>query len=188
MAKRVSMKGKGADLFFDGLDPADATMLTVVESTDAHQRPNSNDLDPANALNTSASVISEMAVSVSPSLTPTAPEPRSRRSRTHASTSASALASTPASEPPTAGAASVDPTVIEGIRKIVKHPGKEVSFVRLSPEEKGKLADIVYTYKRQGTKTTENEINRIAVNYLLADYYATGERSILAQVIAALRA
>ena len=76
--------------------------------------------------------------------------------------------------------------IIEAIRKVVKAPGKEVSFVRLSPDEKGELADIVYTYKRQGKKTSENEINRIALNYILQDYKANGENSILAKVIAAL--
>jgi hypothetical protein len=78
--------------------------------------------------------------------------------------------------------------VIERIRKTVKTPGREVSFVRLTTEEKGHLADVVYTYKRQGVKTSENEINRIAVNYILIDYYEHGEESTLAKVIAALRA
>ncbi len=60
--------------------------------------------------------------------------------------------------------------------------------MRLTAEEKARLADIVYTYKRQGKKTTENEINRIAVNYMVHDYKANGERSVLARVIAALLA
>jgi len=78
--------------------------------------------------------------------------------------------------------------VIEAIRRVVKVPGKEVSFVRLTPDEKGHLADIVYTYKRRGRKTTENEINRIAVNFILEDYHANGEASVLARVLEALRA
>jgi hypothetical protein len=78
--------------------------------------------------------------------------------------------------------------LIETIRKTVKVPGKEVSFVRLTPGEKGQLTDIVYTYKRRGQKTTENEINRIAVNLVLEDYKANGEASILARVINALLA
>jgi hypothetical protein len=78
--------------------------------------------------------------------------------------------------------------LIETIRKTVKVPGKEVSFVRLTAREKGELADIVYTYKRRGKKTTENEINRIAVNLVLEDYKAHGEASILARVIDALLA
>jgi hypothetical protein len=52
--------------------------------------------------------------------------------------------------------ASIDGEGIEAIRRVVKQTGREVSFVRLSPEEKGRLADVVYTYRRQGRKTTEN--------------------------------
>jgi hypothetical protein len=63
-----------------------------------------------------------------------------------------------------------------------------VSFVRLSPEEKGRLADIVYTYRRQGRKTTENELNRIAINALLDDYDAHGAHSLLARALDALHA
>jgi hypothetical protein len=79
-------------------------------------------------------------------------------------------------------------SLIETIRKAVKHPGREVTFVRLTPEEKRQLADIVYTYKRQGVKTSENEISRIAMSYLLEDYKANGQESILAKVIASLLA
>ena len=78
--------------------------------------------------------------------------------------------------------------LIDQIRKSVKSVGKEVSFVRLTTAEKQQLSDIVYTYKRQGVKTSENEINRIAVNFLIADYKAHGQASVLARVIASLLA
>jgi hypothetical protein len=54
-----------------------------------------------------------------------------------ASITASALASPPTTDP------------IETIRKSVKQIGKEVSFVRLTPDEKRQLKDIVYTYQRR---------------------------------------
>ena len=76
--------------------------------------------------------------------------------------------------------------IVEVIRKSVRKVGKEVAFVRLTPEEKEQLGDIVYVYKRRGTKTSENEIARIGINCLIADYQANGEASILAKVIAAL--
>jgi hypothetical protein len=79
-------------------------------------------------------------------------------------------------------------SMIEMIRKSVKTTGKEVSFVRLTLEEKKQLADIVYTLKSQKIKTTENEINRIAINFLLEDYRLNGENSVLARVLAALLA
>lgn len=78
--------------------------------------------------------------------------------------------------------------VIQAIRKIVRTPGREVSYVRLTPTEKGELADIVYGLKRRGRKTTETEINRIAVNFMITDYKQNGEQSILAQVLEALQA
>jgi len=101
--------------------------------------------------------------------------PASKLETTNASAHASTIASYPDG-------------IVETIRRIVKVAGKEVSFVRLSPEEKGELAEIVYTYKRQGRKTSENEINRIAVNFIVEDYKANGAQSILARVIDALLA
>jgi hypothetical protein len=84
--------------------------------------------------------------------------------------------------------ASYQASMIATIRKTVRQLGKEVSFVRLTQEEKQQLADIVYTYKRQGVRTSENEINRIAINFLLEDYLAHGQASILAQVLEAVYA
>lgn len=104
-----------------------------------------------------------------------------------ASPPASALARYPVSTPvgPIANSYA-DAQTIDAIRKIVKSPGKEVSFIRLTGDEKAQLAEIVYAYKRRGHRTTENEINRIAVNFILADYRAHGANSVLAKVLAAL--
>ncbi|MER3448034.1 MAG: hypothetical protein C4291_14935 [Candidatus Dadabacteria bacterium] len=44
--------------------------------------------------------------------------------------------------------ASYPDSLINTIRKTIKSVGKEVSFVRLTPDEKNRLMDIVYTYKR----------------------------------------
>ena len=79
-------------------------------------------------------------------------------------------------------------SMIETIRKSVKSLGTKISFTRITPEEKGRLEDIVYTYKRQGIKTSENEISRIAVNFLIEDFHKNGKGSMLAQVIEALNA
>lgn len=76
----------------------------------------------------------------------------------------------------------------ETIRKVVKGTGKEVAFTRLTPEEKGQLTDVVYSYRRQGVKTSENEVLRIAINLLLEDHRANGKHSFLQRVIAALLA
>ena len=75
---------------------------------------------------------------------------------------------------------------IESTRKTLKLLGKEVIYVRSTLQEKEQIADIVYTLKRQGIKTSDNEICRIAINFLLVEYKADGEQSILAKVLKAL--
>lgn len=72
---------------------------------------------------------------------------------------------------------------LETIRKSVKQLGKEAATHRFTAQEKNVLADIVYTYTRQGYRTSENEITRIAVNWLLLDYQERGEQSVLAQML-----
>jgi len=89
-------------------------------------------------------------------------------------------ASTPTSSPPL--------EQIERIRKIVKGIGKEVSFIRMTTDEKRQLSEIVFSHRQQGIRLSENEVNRIAVNFMLDDYKLNGKTSMLARVIAALLA
>jgi hypothetical protein len=81
---------------------------------------------------------------------------------------------------------SVDETVVEEVRKAVRQFGKEPATQRLTTEEKEAISAIEYRYKRQGIKTSGNEIIRIALNYILREYREQGEKSILAQVISKL--
>lgn len=74
-------------------------------------------------------------------------------------------------------------TVIETIRKAVKQQGKEAATHRFTLEEKKLLRDAVYTYVAQGIRTSENEIARIAIHYLIADYHENNQMSVLAQVL-----
>lgn len=79
-----------------------------------------------------------------------------------------------------------DQTVIANlgeIRKAVKQLGKEAATYRFRVEEKTAIADIVYTYTRRGVRTSENEITRIAVNWLLLDYRQNGANSLLARLL-----
>jgi hypothetical protein len=91
--------------------------------------------------------------------------------------------------PPETTSAELDyDQLVEGIRKAVKRLGKEATFCRFTQEEKNILGDIVYTYKRNGIRTSENEIIRIAVNWLIENYRADGRNSVLAQVLDKLNA
>ena len=80
----------------------------------------------------------------------------------------------------------VSPTsedTIEEVRKAVRQIGKEPATQRLTLEEKQALAAIEYSYKRQGIKTSSNEMIRIATNYIVKEYQQNGENSILAKVL-----
>lgn len=75
---------------------------------------------------------------------------------------------------------------IETIRRAVRVVGKEAATYRFSPEEKSRMAELVYTYKRHGIRTSENEVSRIALNFIFQDYEENGEGSLLAKVLEAL--
>jgi hypothetical protein len=77
-------------------------------------------------------------------------------------------------------------TTIEIIRKAVKEFGKEAGTHRLTRTEKKAIADIEHTYKQQDLETCENQIARIAINFILYDYQENGENSILARTLKAL--
>lgn len=77
-------------------------------------------------------------------------------------------------------------TTIEAIRKVVKEFGKEAATHRFTAQEKQAIAEIVYAYKGKGVRTSENEIARIAINWLISDYHQSRENSILELVLRAL--
>ena len=77
-------------------------------------------------------------------------------------------------------------TSIEIVRKAVRELGKEAATHRFTPEEKKALLDIIYSYKGTGIKTSENEVARIAINFIIEDYRKNGETSILDRVLKAL--
>jgi len=76
-----------------------------------------------------------------------------------------------------------DSDIFEVVRKAVKQLGKEAATHRFTLTEKNLLADIEYTYKRKGIRTSENEITRISINYIIEDYRKNGEESILAKIL-----
>ena len=77
-------------------------------------------------------------------------------------------------------------SMIELIRKAVKDAGKESATYRFTPEEKKALLELTFTYKVQGFKTSENELTRIAINFILEDHKQNGRNSVLEKVLQAL--
>lgn len=64
--------------------------------------------------------------------------------------------------------------------------GKEAATHRFTQEEKKAITDIIYAYRNRGTKTTENEITRIAVNFIIHDNRENWKNSILDKSLKAL--
>ena len=80
------------------------------------------------------------------------------------------------------------PSMVERLRKAVKEIGKEAATHRFTQEEKEQLADIVYSHSRQGYRTSENQLARIGVNWLIEDYRMNGKESVVRKVLNALKA
>jgi hypothetical protein len=75
---------------------------------------------------------------------------------------------------------------IERIRSSVRTLGKEAATHRFTTTEKNAIADIVHGYKPEGIKTSENEITRIAINFIVEDHKKNGTSSVLDKVLKAL--
>jgi hypothetical protein len=82
--------------------------------------------------------------------------------------------------------ARAESSLVSQLREAVKPLGKEGATHRFTPAEKASLAEIVYQYHQRGLKTSENEIVRVAVNWLLQDHAASGEQGMLRRVLRAL--
>ena len=78
--------------------------------------------------------------------------------------------------------------MVEFIRGAVKQFGKEGGTHRLTRAEKRAVAEIIYTYGNRGIRTNENEITRIALNYLIQEHKERGKESLLERVLQALNA
>lgn len=80
-------------------------------------------------------------------------------------------------------AAPVVNPLLERTRRSVKHLGKEAATHRFTVDEKKALKKIEHEYALRGIRTSENEITRIAINYLAEEYRQNKEGSVLAQVL-----
>jgi len=225
-SKRVSLKGKGADLFFGDYTPEsqpaddapppsaptpeatnDFAAATIPRKRSARARPNISEsvlpiasehaspIASKLAINTAGALADELTSNRASTLDSNRPHPRAdeqtsmpaeQDDQPDANVYSAAEPGESLSESSTRGQSSISD--VEAVRRIVKTPGREVAFIRLTPEEKAQVTDIVYAYKRKGQKTSETEIYRIALNFLLNDFHLRDADSLLARTLAALSA
>lgn len=78
--------------------------------------------------------------------------------------------------------------MVRRIRGCVHCIGKETATYRFTRDEKAGLMEIVYEQGKVGIRTSENEMVRIGLNWLLQNHHMQGEGSMLSLVLEALRA
>ena len=78
-------------------------------------------------------------------------------------------------------------TTIEAVRRAVKAFGKEAATHRFTLTEKRAIANIVHALHMQGIRTTENEITRIAINFVIDEFNRQEKESLLGRVLQALK-
>jgi hypothetical protein len=79
-----------------------------------------------------------------------------------------------------------DPVLIAQIRKKVKEFGKEAATFRFTLDEKRALREIIYKFSTREIHTSENEVTRISINFIIEDFKRNGKDSLLQGVIDAL--
>lgn len=61
-------------------------------------------------------------------------------------------------------------SMIASIAKSVREVGKEGCTYRLTQREKNALFEIIYHFRKQNRRLSENDIARIAINFLIEDF------------------
>ena len=152
MVKRVSMKGKGADIFFGG----DAA-LSQAEVSPA-------DIPPTGAV-------------PQPQLVNIPDEQHSMQESKHASMQESKQLTVPVDQ---TALPLLPPEILESIWQDISHRATITNAFRYTDLELSQLTDAIYEIsKRHEVKLTKQDIARLGLNAVLWDYRARGDASIL---------
>jgi len=69
------------------------------------------------------------------------------------------------------------------ITKSMREVGKEGCTYRLTKREKTALIEIIYNFRMRSIRVSENEIVRIAINFLIKDFQGNKTQSFLGRII-----
>jgi hypothetical protein len=184
--KRVSLKGKGADIFFG--DYAPPSSESVTEEAPAVVAP-TPDLEPAEPASTAPS----------PSIPADHESATGQSERLQASKQETTLASKPsrkrAGRPPSkqasegvGSASGVTPAfaeIADAVWVSVDAPATITNSFRYTEAELSAVADTLYELSRpRGTRLTKQDIARLGLNVVLDDYRRRGPASLLGQLAA----
>lgn len=77
-------------------------------------------------------------------------------------------------------------TIVAEVHKAVKQIGRFEGTHRYTEAEKDGLDEVIRAFKKKRIRTSENEIARIGINFLLEDFRRNGRDSVLSQVLSSL--
>ena len=164
MARRVSMKGKGADLFF-GEDAPKPLQPTLEPATP----PASTPPETATQASESASMHAVLQARKQESKKASLPVSKPARTQAHAA------ATQPATPAPADDA-------LQAIWNDVASQASITNSFRYTTHDLTRLGDILYEVsKRHGVKLTKQDVARLGLNLVLWDFETQGDASLLSQ-------
>jgi hypothetical protein len=165
--RRVSLKGRGAEIFFGDVPLAGAQV----------SEPKSDDAPPPPVIETNLASM------------PAEPQP-TKRATNKASKQASNNASMREPEEETPWLANretpepIRAEVLEAVWNQLLEQGTLGNTFRYTEQELSALTDAVYELGKGGAKLTKQDVARLGLNAILWDYQERGEESLLAQFAA----
>jgi len=79
-------------------------------------------------------------------------------------------------------------SMIAKIARTVREVGREVKTYRITPQENNALVEIIYFFRRNKYRLSENEIARIAINLLIEDFERDKKSCMLSRIAEAMKA
>lgn len=154
MSRRVSMKGKGADIFFGEYTPPQGTVATIESESES---------EPVLPIDTPADASREEA---------------DEQARMQASKNASKNARAKRTSAPSEETSAA--MMLDSVWDDVTDPATITNSFRYTERELAELADVLYDIsKRHGVRLTKQEVARLGLNMVLAEYQACGDASLL---------
>jgi hypothetical protein len=170
--KRVSVKGMGADLFFEGKMPAAPEASALTTTTPTEEAPSS----PAELLAT------EMPTEIPavPSTQETASKQASLQTSTLNSKHVSKQASKPASIPASLAPGGFSEEAVSELAQRLAEPATILNSFRYTREELDTLAEVVYQLSRRWEpKLSKQDIARLGLEFILWDWNKRQNQSVL---------
>ncbi len=176
MTKRVSIKGRGADLFFGEYEPENLVPMPTASPAEE-----AADAAPDESV---TKAIGQAEPSTAAPSTPAAPEQDSdKQARMHARKQESKKARMHASNGAATEDAGLPSTLPAEVWDLVAEQATITNAFRYTDHDLTSLADVLYDItKRHRVKISKQDVARLGLNAVLLDYQEHGDASLLGEL------